>query len=349
MKSKKINYLIVGTFVIAAAAMLLASILLLSGRTGATDSYHAVYRNVTGVKFGTQVLYEGYPVGHVDRVTPVPVNGGVAFRVDFSITRDWRIPEDSRVHIRAPGLLAAITLFIEAGESPRALEPGAQVIGEEAPDMFAVVSSMASDIEMLVEDALTPMLASVERTVTVLGDLLEEDGRLLIHDILALVDDVHRRVPPILDHTEAFSAEMSKAATELSALMSPGNRAMMEEVVVNLNRVSQEARGLMADADRLLEQASGAVVGADDLVGRAGEVVSGADRMVTGNQEAVDAAVADLRYVSESMARQVDTISHNLEGAARNLNEFTRQIRQNPALLLGGSAPQDDEEAATER
>ena len=37
------------------------------------------------------------------------------------------------------------------------------------------------------------------------------------------------------------------------------------------------------------------------------------------------------------MAQNIDTINQNLDGASRNLNEFSRRIRNNPGLLLGGS------------
>ena len=57
------------------AVALVVAIVTLSGGSGATDAYHAMYRNVTGVKFGTQVLYEGYPIGQVEAVTPVPEGG----------------------------------------------------------------------------------------------------------------------------------------------------------------------------------------------------------------------------------------------------------------------------------
>ena len=53
----------------------------------------------------------------------------------------------------------------------------------------------------------------------------------------------------------------------------------------------------------------------------------------------VKKSFSDTRYVVESIARNIDSINQNMNGAARNLNEFTRQIRNNPGLLLGGSAP----------
>ena len=81
-----------------------ASVAVLTGRTGAVDHYYTVYDNVTGVKFGTQVIYEGYPIGQVEQVTPEARAGRMEFRVDFTIKKDWRIPEDSQCSGCAPGI-----------------------------------------------------------------------------------------------------------------------------------------------------------------------------------------------------------------------------------------------------
>jgi phospholipid/cholesterol/gamma-HCH transport system substrate-binding protein len=61
VKNNKANYLIVGIFVLAVIVGIVTAVALLTGRTGATDDYYAIYDNVTGVEFGTRVLYEASP------------------------------------------------------------------------------------------------------------------------------------------------------------------------------------------------------------------------------------------------------------------------------------------------
>ena len=124
MRTSKINYFVVGLFVIAMIIGLVAAVALLTGRTGATDSYHAYYSNVTGVKFGTQVVYEGYPIGQVTEVTPEEKDGRMRFRVDFDVIEGWRIPDDSIAEIAAPGLLAAVTLACRPERAPLRWRPG---------------------------------------------------------------------------------------------------------------------------------------------------------------------------------------------------------------------------------
>ena len=118
MKSNKINYVIVGAFMLTMMVGLITAVALLTGRTGAADAYYTVYDNVTGIKFGTQVLYEGYPVGQVEEVVPIEEDGRMRFRVDMSVKQGWSIPDDSIAQVAAPGLLSAITVNIEAGKSP---------------------------------------------------------------------------------------------------------------------------------------------------------------------------------------------------------------------------------------
>jgi phospholipid/cholesterol/gamma-HCH transport system substrate-binding protein len=67
MYKTKTNYVIVGFFVTAMLAAGLVSITMLAGRTGPTDRYLIMLENVADVKFGTQVRFEGYAIGQVDR------------------------------------------------------------------------------------------------------------------------------------------------------------------------------------------------------------------------------------------------------------------------------------------
>ena len=108
MRSGKINYLIVGSFMLISLVTLLIITVVLSGRTGETDRYFSIYYNISGVQFGTQIVFEGYPIGQVIEVTPIKVNGRMKFRVDFDVMEGWQIPQDSEVEIAAPGILAAV-------------------------------------------------------------------------------------------------------------------------------------------------------------------------------------------------------------------------------------------------
>jgi phospholipid/cholesterol/gamma-HCH transport system substrate-binding protein len=104
--SFKVNFAVVGAFVLAGIVTLVVALAVLAGRTGPTDPYYTIYANVAGLKFGSQVLFEGYPVGQVDRVTPILDAGRPRFRVDLSIARGFAIPADSVARSEASGVVA---------------------------------------------------------------------------------------------------------------------------------------------------------------------------------------------------------------------------------------------------
>ena len=217
MYKQKINYVLIGFFVTTMLSAGVGAIALLAGRTGPVDRYFIVLDNVADVKFGTQVRYEGYPVGQVEDITPVVEGAGMEFRVGISIQPGWRVPSDSVARIGSSSFLAAKTIDIDRGES-----------------QVAVANS----------------ILNVEETT---------------------------------DNLAAISRDLIKTMVKVD--------------------------NLAGNLDRLLED----------------------------NKDNVDQSLKDLQYTLSAVSATVDSVVHNLEGTTRNMNEFSRMIRQNPGLLLDGT------------
>ncbi|OEJ67156.1 MlaD family protein [Magnetovibrio blakemorei] len=307
MNTARINYVAVGAFVILTLVGVVVSIAMLTGRTGATDAYYSVYKNVTGVKFGTQVFYEGYPIGQVEKVTPIADGGAMSFRVDYEVSQGWQIPDNSIARIGAAGLLSAISINLDAGDSPIAHKPGAMVEAQEASDLFKVMSGVAGDISNMAEHDIRPLLGTINVAVTnfaatieTVGNLLDEDGQRMVKqfgavasDLSNLVVDLNERLPRIVENVDNSTANFADLSRDLSA-----------------TRIK---------IDQLLNSSNA---------------------MIGENRSEVRQSMEDLKHVTDSLARHIDSINQNIEGAARNMNEFSREIRQNPGLLLSGTAPQ---------
>jgi phospholipid/cholesterol/gamma-HCH transport system substrate-binding protein len=380
MKNARINYVVVGGFVIAMAVGLVAAVALLTGRTGATDSYYVVYRNVAGVKFGTQVLFEGFPVGQVEEIEPMPVDDGMRFRVEVGVKEGWKVPDDSVAEITAPGLLSAFTVNIMGGKSKTALEPGSTIRGREAVNLMTVMSSVAGDFQELAESQIKPLVEDVSRAARTFTELLENEGIAAIRQANALVAEVAERTPAIFDDMEAFTADLEKvgaelalvvtpenrqridaiaanlerASGELAAVLSPANRAHVDAIAANLEKTSAEMTALMTPENRrrieaMISSMDAAAEAAADLAGdlkgsqaRLDKILAGVDGLVERGGPNVEKSTVALRRILDSVARHIDSINLNLDGTARNLYEFSRQIRQNPGLLLGGKPPVDE-------
>lgn len=323
MRYSKINYLVVGVFVIAMIIAAIAAIAVLTGRTGAVDRYFTVYDNVTGVKFGTQVIYEGYPIGQVETVTPNEVKGRMEFRVDFSIQEGWRIPDDSQIEIAAPSLLSSVALQVHAGVSVDSLTPGDRVNSRDTANVFGAVSSLAEQVARIIETDAKPLFREVTGTFKELKQFIGQDGRVLTSNVQELiseskdlVENIQGRIPRIADNIEIFTANLTKASQEVGKMASPENRKQVEDILLQMNEATIKFDDVLTSMDQVLEDVS---------------------RLAVDPKADVETILGESRYVVESLSRHIDSINQNMESAARNMNEFSRQIRANPGLLLGSS------------
>jgi len=298
MRDYRINYAVVGSFVIAMIALALATILYLQGRSGATDEYFSVFKNVFGIKAGTRVHYEGYPFGQVQGISPFERGGAQRFRLELEIEQGWKIPQDSRISITA-GLLSAATLEIEQGSSSVMLQPGSEIPAAESPDIFSALSGVAGQVSGIMDDQIGPLL-----------------------------DDLGDKMPTIAANLEEFSAKLNTTGDRLNELLDEENIAALDAVLTNAEVASGNLAELSGELRSTKEQID--------------ELLAQLDGVVTESRPEISASLEELRYSLSAVSRNIDGITRNLQGGARNMNEFTRQIRANPGVLLGGRAQPDE-------
>ena len=331
MTNHRINYALVGFFVLVTLVTLIATIAVLTGRTGAVSTYFTTYENVGGIKFGTQVLYEGYPIGQVEEIEPTTFKGSVRFRITLSVTEDWRIPADSIAEISASGLLAAVTINIREGLSAEALAPGSEILPGRPSNIFAALSGVAEQFGDLSENSVKPLLNNLDRQVTAFGKVFENELPAMIDNVNGLTREVADRTPLILANLEDFTERLHDISREVDngvrEIMSARNMSTIDRALANFDKTARDVSLFTGRMNETREQL-------DTILNRV-------DGLVAGNEDNINKTVEETRFVVQALSRHVDAISYNLEGTSRNMLEFSRQIRQNPGLLLGGSAPSE--------
>ncbi len=409
MRSDRINYLVVGSFVIAIIAGLTIAIALLTGRTGATDTYFTSYGDATGLKFGSQVLYMGYPVGQVEEITPVVENGRVSFLVRLAVNeefKNWQVPKDSVAQIRSAGLLAAVTIDIRAGESKETLKPGDHLSGLEQSDVFVAVTDAANTLKFLTENSIKPLIENLHAYVTNFGSVMDERGGDLITNLNILSKELASRSPELISKFIDLSDEIKHTSAQFRAVLSEDNAQKVGSVVDNMVRASENVVSLTEETKQQIHALLGPstsqkvddallnISGASENIARLsgdvneslrniltpetarkmqrafdnfslaatniatlskdlGATRAELDRLLAALSSSVDEnrpnlrdSSSDLRYILRSVAQNIDAVNYNLEGTSRNLFEFSRLLRQDPSLLLRGSAAGED--AATQ-
>lgn len=322
MKHPGVSYVVVGGFVLTALAGLITAILMITGRTGATDTYTTVYSNVAGVTFGTQVLFEGYPIGQVVAITPEHEADGTRFRVALDVEQDWPIPTDSLVRITASGLLSAYVLDIRAGAADRTLPPGSEIPSAPPGDVFAVVQDVAAEVQALSAESIRPLLDQIRGYLDTIGAAASRDVPAMLADARSLAAELAVIGPRIAGNLEAFSQRLDRD------VLGPDTARRIDTTLVNIERFSADIATLAANLEQTRQRAT--------------DLVDSLNTLVQDNRDTVDTGLGDLRYTLASLSRGIDSILHNLDGAARNMNEFSRAIRRNPSSLLRAPEPGED-------
>ena len=406
MNSDRINYIIVGGFVILMLTGIVISVAALTGRTGATDTYYTRYEDVTGLKFGSQVLYMGFPVGQVERISPELENGILVFHLELALTdrfKDWKVPSDSVARMKSAGLLSAMAIDIRAGESHTWLRPDDYVRSQPATDIFAAISDTANALKRLTETRLEPMLINLDEYIDAIGQIMINDGGGMLRNLNVFSKTLADRGPELIDEVVSLSASLKQTSDSLGKVLSPENADKLDRVVDNvlaasvslalmsaearedirelLGPKSQERINTMVDnfsrasanvatmsqtmdervKEILTPETTTKMQNALDNVALAASNIAGLtsdlhatrerlDRLLTGlnaiadeNRPELRESVTDLRYTFRVLSQRVDAITYNLEGASRNLSEFSRTIRSNPAVLLRGTSKNADE------
>jgi phospholipid/cholesterol/gamma-HCH transport system substrate-binding protein len=314
MTSLRVNLAVVGALVIAAIVTLVVVVAVLAGRTGATDSYYMLFANVSGLKFGSQVVYEGYPIGHVEKVTPAPQQGKMLFRVNVDVTRGWIIPHDSIARPTAPGPLAPQIIAISGGASAEPLKPGDQVLTAAGLDIFSSLSSVGGDVDKITNEALMPLLNNLNHQVTNIGGLFDTDIRQLVANANAITGPTAKDMPVLLANAREITSNLTQTTAQLKELTDAKRLAQIDQILANADRATQHLEKTSENLENL-------------------STSSGRDLQVS---------LENLRHSTDLLSQHAEAIVQNLDSTSRNMNEFSRQIRRDPSLVLRGTPPVDN-------
>ena len=316
MKRDNINYVLVGTVVAAAFVLLIVVLAVITGRGGASSSYVVHYRNVTGLRYGAPVFYQGYRIGQVSAIDPerrLPAKppadktpdkapdkaaldaAGTRYKITLAVRRDWPIPKDSVARLTSTGLLADVAIGISEGASVDVAAPGSELAGMESADLFASMNELAQQLSELTRDQIAPLIKNLAQHV----------------DSIASVVD--KNTPELVDQSRQLLQRLNVASDSVNDLLKPQNRAAIGTILGNVRDLSRDLRGTQDQLNKAIARI---------------------DSVVRENQPGIRDSVDDLRNIMSALSGRIDSISQHLEVAARNFDEFAREVRMNPNSLL---------------
>lgn len=309
LKKESANYFVVGLFVLAGLAVLMLALYRLTVGGGDQDTYYSYYRNVSGLGKGTLVTYEGFVLGRVNGIRPQRDETGILYQVELRVREGWKIPDDSVARVYSEGLLADTVIDIAEGGSRQFLEPGATLRSAQGIDLFTAMNELAADFGDLSENSIRPLLEAFSQVVQQVGG------------------EIGSRVPVILDDTQRLVSRLEQSATHLSAIMNVETVQKTQRILINADSAVSDLRSLAEGLAQVKHESL--------------KLMRKLDGLVTRTQPDLQHAVAALRNILQQVSDYSGDILLNLDNSSRNMSEFSRQIRDNPARLLGGPVPTD--------
>jgi phospholipid/cholesterol/gamma-HCH transport system substrate-binding protein len=299
VKRDSVNYVLVGAVVAAAFVVLLVALAMITGRSGASADYYTHYRNVTGLRYGAPVFYQGYRIGQVGAITPerggAGADQGTRYKVELSVRRDWPIPRDSLAHLTSTGLLADVAIGISEGSSKDVAAPGSELKGIENADIFSAVNELAAQLTELTRDQIAPLIKNLSQHV----------------DSIATVID--KNTPELVEQSKMLLHRLNDASDSINDVLKAENRAAITATLGNARTLSHD---LLATQDQLKDS------------------LEQLDSMLRENRPGVRDAVSDLRATLSALSARIDSITQHLAIASRNFDEFSHEIRKHPNALL---------------
>jgi phospholipid/cholesterol/gamma-HCH transport system substrate-binding protein len=153
MISKKYET-IVGLFVVASLMALLVMVLIIAREEGLWQDYiqyKAIFKNVSGLKRGSEVRLAGVTVG---TVTSTTIRSDGKILVTFEVIKEHRnqLREDSKASIGSIGLLGDRSLDITPGSPDKpVLPPGGLMAGVEPLDLQELLARAAPSLDSIQE------------------------------------------------------------------------------------------------------------------------------------------------------------------------------------------------------
>lgn len=296
----KVNYTIVGLFVVLLFGAMVSGILWLSGGAQYRKNYDTylafMQESVAGLNLNAPVKYRGVEVGRVKRIS---LDHGEQVRLELDIEHGTPIRENTVAVLRVQGLTGIAQVELSGGS-------------RDAPDLkakpgekYPVIRTVPSLLTRL-DTAGTDLLSSLNKIAAGFSAILDENNRRAFRSMMA---DIATISATLAARKDAIDASLLGAARTMDNTAKVS--AELPQLIERMNKSASALEKMANDASRASVAVSKT---AKDLSGGMTQV---ADGMVP----ELERAVAEVRELSSTLKR------------------VSEEVERNPNMLLLGKQP----------
>lgn len=253
----KVNYAIVGVFVLVFSMALIAGVIWLGAGAEYRKSYndYLVYMNesVAGLNLNAPVRYRGVSVGRVKEISIAP-DKQESVRLLLEIESGIVIRESTVATLRSQGLTGIATIELSGGDAQ------SPVLEAKNGEKYPVIRSAPSLMSRL-DTTITPILTNLNESIGRLNDTLNEKNRAdlsrILSDLAKLSDVLARR-----------SNEIDSGVTDASKMLANGEKASesLPQLIQRLGSAADEFEKMAKEASQSSAAARNTIAHVDETI-----------------------------------------------------------------------------------
>jgi len=292
----KVNYAVVGIFVIALGAVFIAGILWLAVGAGNKKEYilymSVLKESVAGLSVDAPVKYLGVDVGKVEKIQLDPDNPQEV-QLLFAILKNTPIREDTEAVLKTQGLTGIAYVELSGGT------PEARSLTAVGPGGYPMIRTIPS-LSARLENVLTSVLAKLDRTSANIDALFDNENQAEIKRILVNTSLVMNTIAEQRQDISRFIANAAQAADDTAraashidpVLVRLSNGAdAVEKMAKEMSLATSDARKTFAEVGSGVHQFTG-------------ETLPETERLLT----ELNVLVVSLRRLSEQTERNPSSL-----------------------------------------
>lgn len=229
------------------------------------QEYIGYFDNIETLTVSAPVMIKGYKAGQVTDIEYQTEEGN--FKVCCSVSRDFRVPVDSRLVLFSTSIMGGKGIEVQMGTSDQIAEEDTVL---ETGSVADLLTSLGNNIGPVMEN-LASVMDSLRITVAGVNRLLCEENRKTVERTLASLDRTVASASALMASLNGKSAELESFIDNLKAV-SDKLAPMMDKAdaaVGNLNTITAqlseaEIKALVESANSLLDK----VQDSDGTLGR---------------------------------------------------------------------------------
>ena len=269
--------------------------------------FFAVYDHVDGLSPSSPVMINGFKVGQVEHIDFLSDHSGKLY-VKFTVQKEnFFIPEDTKAKIYSSDILGSKSISLLLGASDQQVQNMDTLSSEIEATLTESVNQQIAPLKRKAED----LISSVDSAIVIVSSIFNEKAR----------DDLNQSFSSIKDALSTFEKTMLKVDGAVAEERDHINKIFtnIESITNNFSKSNKKLTMIVDNMESITDS-----LAESNLV----ETVNNASLAMSEAAEMMEKINRGEGTVGALVNN--DTLYHNLESAARDLDSLMIDLKDNP-------------------